>query len=321
MIDRQTVDGLLEQAYNLIQQGDAEQAIIVGNQLLENRHARGFEIIALAYEQQGRSQEAIAILREGVTKVPNAWPLWELLGNLYSDAEEFQEAHNAYQKAMQCPNVDADSVNYNYAILLKRSNRLDEASALCDRIGGPDLRNKVRVLKLSVLNGQKRYPEAIQYGQAFIQELLAVADLPEEEMQDLARAYAEVGRAYWEGSYNREAAWEHAWKALEWDRSENSALWLVREIINRKSPASKWFKLIVEGRWHFPIDPEKPPPGFITTYEVVADTPEDALAFAQDLEPVEVRGTMRLDSHEDLGTYPDNAQGVYWRSAYGFYMG
>jgi hypothetical protein len=46
MIDRQTVDGLLEQAYGLIQQGDAEQAIVVGNQLLEHRHARGFEIIA-----------------------------------------------------------------------------------------------------------------------------------------------------------------------------------------------------------------------------------------------------------------------------------
>lgn len=320
MIDRQTVDGLLEQAYNLIQQGDAEQAIIVGNQLLENRHARGFEIIALAYEQQGRSSEAIAVLREGVSKVPGAWPLWELLGNLYSDAEEFQESHNAYQKAMGCSNVDGDSVNYNYAILLKRMGKHDEASALCDRIAGADLKNKVRVLKLSVLNAQKKYPDVIRLGTLLIDELNSIADLPEEDMQDLARAYAEVGRAHWEGQYNREAAWENAWKALEWDRSENSALWLVREIINRKSATSKWLKLVVEGKWHFPIDPEKAPPGFITTYEVVADSPEDALAFAQDLEPLEVRASMKLDTFEDLGSYPDNQQGVYWRSAYGFYM-
>ncbi len=176
------------------------------------------------------------------------------------------------------------------------------------------------MLKLSVLNGQKRYPEAIQYGQAFIQELLGVADLPEEEMQDRPRLRRSRTRILGRAATPRSRLGARL-KALEWDRSENSALWLVREIINRKSAASKWFKLIVEGRWHFPIDPEKPPPGFITTYEVVADTPEDALAFAQDLEPVEVRGTMRLDSHEDLGSYPDNAQGVYWRSAYGFYMG
>jgi tetratricopeptide (TPR) repeat protein len=320
MIDPQTVDSLLENAYNLIQSGEAEQAIAVGNQLLEQKHARGFEIIALAYEQLGRSAEAIAVLKEGVSKVPKAWPLWELLGNLFSDQDQYDEAGNAYRTAMTCPNVDNDSVNYNYAILLKRQGELEQAASLCDQVRGKELRNKVRVLKLSVLNAQKKYDEVIAQGKSLVDELLSIPELPEEEMQDVARAYSEIGRAYWEGSYNREGAWENAWKALEWDRSENSALWLVREIINRKSPGSKWYKLVVEGKWHFPIDPAKPPPGFITTYEVVADSPEDAMAFAQDLEPLEVRSSMRLDSHEDLGAYPDNPQGVYWRSAYGFYM-
>lgn len=320
MIDPQTVDSLLENAYNLIQSGEAEQAIMVGNQLLEQKHARGFEIIALAYEQLGRSGEAIAVLKEGVSKVPRAWALWELLGNLYSDADQFEEAANAYRTAATCPNADKDSVNYNHAILLRRQGELDRAAALCDQVNGKELRNKVRVLKLSVLNAQKRYAEVIAQGQLLVDELLLVVDLPEEEMQDVARAYAEIGRAHWEGSYNRDGAWENAWKSLEWDRAENSALWLVREIINRKSPHSKWFKLVVEGKWHFPIDPAKPPPGFITTYEVVADSAEDAMALAQDLEPLEVRGSMRLDTAEDLGSYPENQQGVYWRSAYGFYM-
>jgi tetratricopeptide (TPR) repeat protein len=320
MIDRKTVDSLLEQAYNLIQQGESEQAIAVGNQLLENRHARGFEIIALAYEQQGRTPEAINILKEGVAKVPNAWPLWELLGNLYSDQEQFADAAGCYQKALTCPNADIDSINYNQAILLKRQNKLDDAMTICNGIKSEDLASKAAVLRLSILNAQKNYEPVVSNGSTLIKDLLARGELSEDEMQDLARAFAEVGRAHWEGHYDRQAAWEHAWKALEWDRSDNSALWLVREIINRKSPASRWFKLVVEGKWHFPIEPDKAPPGFITTYEVVADTPEEALAFAQDLEPVEVRSSMRIDSHEDMGSFPDNHQGVYWRSAYGFYM-
>jgi tetratricopeptide (TPR) repeat protein len=319
MIDRRVVDGLLEQAYSLIQQGDAEQAIIVGNQLLENHHARGFEIIALAYEQQGRISEAVGILREGVAKVPNAWPLWELLGNLFSDQEEFNDARNAYQKALSCPNCDADSINYNRAILMKREGKFDEAVKLADQIKAEDLKTKVRVLRISLLNAMRKHEDAVKLGNELIAEIVKQQSIPEEDMQDLARAYSEVGRGHWEGKLDRQAAWENAWKALEWDRSDNSALWLVREIINRKSPGSKWFKLIVEGRWHFPLEPDKPPPGFITTYEVVADTPEDALAFAQDLEPVEVRQSMRLDQHEDMGAFPDNHQGVYWRSAYGFY--
>jgi Tfp pilus assembly protein PilF len=319
MIDRQTVDQLLEQAYNFIQQGDAEQAIKLGNQLLEHRHARGFEIIALAYEQQGKTPDAIAVLKDGVSKVPNAWPLWELLGNLYSDQDESQQAHNAYKRALDCPNVDRSSVNYNYAILLKRENKFDEAMKLCESIDAPDLKNKTKVLRLSLQNATGHHDEAINFANGLVSEMLAEPDMPDEDMQDLARAYAELGRAYWEGKYDRQASWENAWKALEWDRSDNTALWLVREIISRKSPGSKWYKLVVEGKWHFPLEPDKDPPGFITTYEVVADSVEDALAFAQDLEPVEVRPSMKVESQEDMGNFPDNQQGVYWRSAYGFY--
>jgi tetratricopeptide (TPR) repeat protein len=319
MIDPQTVDGLLEQAYTLIRQGQSEQALAVGSELLQHRHARGFEIIALAFEQQGKSEDAIAVLQDGVNQVPSAWPLWELLGNLYSDQEQYAEAQQSYDKALACSNCDFDSINYNYAILLKRLGKLEEAMKLSERIRAADLEMKVRVLQLSILNAMKRHDEAAQRGTQLVQKLLTRNQIPEDEMGDLARTYAEVGRAYWEGKVDRQSAWENAWKALEWDRSDNNALWLVREIINRKSSGSKWFKLVIEGRWHFAIEPNKPIPSFVTTYEVVADTPQDALNFAKDLEPMEVRQSMRIDHHEDLGSFPENHQGVYWRSAYGFY--
>ncbi|HEY9793961.1 MAG TPA: tetratricopeptide repeat protein [Candidatus Obscuribacterales bacterium] len=319
MIDPQTVDGLLEQAYNLIRQGQSEQAVAVGNELLKNRHARGFEIIALAFEQQGNATDAIAVLQDGVSRVPNAWPLWELLGNLYSDQGQYDEAYQAYDKALACPNGDHDSINYNYAILLKRLGKLEEAMKLSERIRAGDLEMKVRVLQLSIFNAMKRHDEAARIGTQLIQRILTRNQIAEEEMGDLSRTYAEVGRAHWEGKSDRQSAWENAWKALEWDRSDNNALWLVREIINRKSNGSKWFKLVIEGRWHFAIEPNKPIPSFVTTYEVVADSPEDALNFAKDLEPMEVRSSMKIDHHEDLGNFPENQQGVYWRSAYGFY--
>lgn len=320
MIDRQAVDNLLEQAYNLIQQGDAEKAIAVGTELLKQKHARGFEIIALAYEQQGRMADAITILSEGVAKVPNAWPLWELLGNVHSDQESFAEAHKCYNTALSCPNVDADSVQYNVAILLKRQNKLQDAFALCKRIKGEQLGPKLPVLRIAILNAMHRYDEAAHLAYELIERMLQLPEVAEEEMPDLARAYAELARALWEGRHDRQAAWENTWKALEWDRCESSALWLVREIVNRKSPGSKWLKIVIEGQWHQPLEENKPAPGFITTYEVVADTAEEALRFARDLEPLEVRTSLKIDSSEDLGGYPDHNQGVYWRSAYGFYI-
>lgn len=320
MTDKQVLDQILEQAYGLIQQGEAEQAISLGNQLLEHRHARGFEVIALAYEQQGKPDEAIGVLKDGVSKVPAAWPLWELLGNLHSDQDSQGQARDCYNKALNCPGSDKDSINYNIAIMLKREGKFQEAHEICNQIGADDLKNKAKTLRIALLNGMNQYDEAITYANSVIADILGQQDLPDEDMQDLARAYAELGRSHWEGRYDRQAAWESAWKSLEWDRSDNSALWLVREIIGRKSQLSKWYKLVIEGKWHFPLEQSKETPNFLTTYEVVADSPEDALQFAQDLEPVEVRPTMRIDSTEDMGQFPDNQQGVYWRSAYGFFM-
>lgn len=314
------VEQLLDQAYAALEEGNADQAIALGKQLLEHRHARGFEIMALAYELQGRYEEAVQTLKDGVSKVPAAWPLWELLGNLYSDSEETEQAHQAYQQALQCQGADTDSINYNYAILLKRENKFDKAWELTERIHGTELQLKVLTLRLSLLRAMRRYEDAVHLGNRIIAEILGQEDLPEESMQELARTYAELGRANWEGKGDRQSAWENAWKALEWDRSDAGALWLVREIIGRKAATSHHWKLVVEGRWHFPLEPDKPPPGFITTYEVVADTPEAALTYAQDLEPVEVRQTMKMDSCEDMGAAAEENQGVYWRSGYGFYM-
>jgi tetratricopeptide (TPR) repeat protein len=319
MIDKQAIDNLLEQAYNCIQEGRVDAAIAVGNELLKLQHARGFEIIALAYEQQGRVPEAISILREGVAKVPQAWPLWELLGNIYSDQEDYGEAHECYNQALACPKADTDSIRYNITILLKRQNKLSDALKLCDHIKGEELGIKLPVLRIAILNALRRYDEAAKLARGLLEKITSLPDLAEEEMPEIARAHAELARALWEGSKDKQAAWENAWKALEWDRCENSALWLVREIIGRKSPASKWFKLVIEGQWHHSLEQNKPAPGFIMTYEVVADSPEDALRFARDLEPLDIRNGMKVESYDDLGSFPDNTQGVYWRSAYGFY--
>ena len=57
--------------------------------------------------------------------------------------EEYAEARTAYEKALACPNVDADSVNYNFAILLKREGKPEEALKLAagpSAFGPPILR-------------------------------------------------------------------------------------------------------------------------------------------------------------------------------------
>jgi tetratricopeptide (TPR) repeat protein len=318
MSDRQNVAQLLTKAYDLLESGDINQAIVLGKQLIELKHARGFVVIALAYEQQGNINEAITVLKDGIAKVPGAWPLWELLGNIYSDQKQFPEAYSAYNKALSCPNVDKALINYNLSILLKREGKFDQALSICEAIDSMDLKTKKEALKLSLLNELSKYDEVVELGNKIISNIFAQEKISDDQFQDLARTYSEIGRAHWLGKYDKQLTWENAWRALEWDRGEPGALWLVREIISRKSPNSKWFSIIAKGKWHTAIEAGKPAPLFRTSYEIVCDTKEDALQNVQDLEPVEVRSSITIESIEEKENCPDNQQGVYWRSGYSF---
>lgn len=318
MTDRKMVDDLIDQAYAALHKANYGKAMTLGRELLQQRHARGFEIIALSQEQQGKTADAIATLKDGISKVPAAWALWELLGNIYSDQGNTDEAHKAYQKALACPNADTASINYNYAIQYKREKKFDRALALLDHAENEALKTKVKTLRISIFNGQGRHADVFSYGATLIAELLNQNNVREEEMQDLARVYAELARAQLDGNNDKQSAWEHAWKALEWDRCDGNALAVVREIVGKKSAASKWYKLTVDGQWYYSIQANKQPPAFTGVYEVVAETPEQALIYAQDLEPLEVRPSMRIRKTEDLGSFADNLQGVYWRGPYTF---
>lgn len=310
---------LIDEAYDALTTDQNERALDLGKKLLELKHVRGFEIVALALEQMGRTDEAIAALQTGLSKVPDSFPLWELLGNLLSDQNRFQESYDAYQRALGCSAADKDSISYNAAVMMRKAGQSAQALQLCEQISSTDLGIRTKALRASLLNNLNRHEEAGQLAGAVVSEILALPELAEEEMQDLATAYAELGRALWQGRQDANAAWENAFRALEWERSEVSALWLIRELVSRRSQTSRWYRLTISGVWHFPLEPNQPPPGFNTVYDVVAENVEDALQFARNLEPPEIRDSLRPAAIEDRGSYADHLQGIYWRGPYEFF--
>lgn len=313
-----TTQQLIESAYDALEAEDSSAALEFGKKLLDLKHVRGFEIVALALEQQGKLDDAVSALQTGVSKVPDAYPLWELLGNYLSELSRFKESYEAYQKAVKCQGAQPDSINYNAAIMLRKAGQPEQALQLIDTIKAPEMRLRAEALKTSLLNNLKRHDEAGQLANALIGEITGMGELSDEDMADLATCYAELARAAWQGHRDSNTAWDGAFRALEWDRSEVSALWLIRELINRRSEASHWFRLEITGQWHFPLEPGQPPPAFATTYDVVADTTADALIFAQHLEPPEIRESLKVGAVEDRGPCADHLQGVYWRGPYEF---
>jgi hypothetical protein len=114
---------------------------------------------------------------------------------------------------------------------------------------------------------------------------------------------------------DNDAALHHAWEAVALDSSEETALWLIREIEGEYSESAKHFRVIIHGRDEgFDAD------GFWRKYDVVADDEEEAMRFIRRVEPEHIRPSLRMDEVLILDTTPDQPKGVYWCTGYAFYQ-
>jgi tetratricopeptide (TPR) repeat protein len=80
-----------------------------------------------AYDQSGKSDEAIAAYQKAIELKPTEAGYYNNLGNVFARTGKFQEAQAAYQKSVDLDPSKATSVWLNYGISLYNGNRLKEA--------------------------------------------------------------------------------------------------------------------------------------------------------------------------------------------------
>lgn len=319
MASVEEVERLMDQAYGLIDSFQCEEALEVGEKLKQLGYSGAFEVMALAHQALGEGDKAIAVLNEGLEKAPHVWVLWHLLGNLLSDKGEHTEAQHAYEMALACPTVNKSWVNYNLAVLRGRQGRYEEALDTCLHITSDELRTAVRLLTASLLNSLGRHDEAIQLAEEMIAEISAQEEPSEEDLRSLGTAYAELSRGLYEGKDVRDLALEAAFTALTFNKSDWLALKMIRDIRDRRVEDSRWFKVVIEGRWYEPFEGRKELPGFFSSYELVAGSREQCLDLIKEIEHEKVRDSLAVEQIETLEPAPGEPLGVYWRSGYAFF--
>jgi tetratricopeptide (TPR) repeat protein len=120
------IESLIRQADVALESGDDKAALAAGQSLLDLRHAYGFEVLARAYLLRDEKTRAIATLQDGVSKAPNVWQLWELLGDSWTDVGDRRRAREAYERVLEV--AKTDSVARAHA--LTELDRYDEAIAV-----------------------------------------------------------------------------------------------------------------------------------------------------------------------------------------------
>jgi hypothetical protein len=166
-----------------------------------------------------------------------------------------------------------------------------------------------------VLEGARAHSlnEVGRHADAMARTAACLSQIKEEHEVDpeaVARLLSEHAYALWILGIH-EAAYLEAHEAVALDKSNRRAAWLIREIIDERSDLAKRWRVVVEGRWAQQFDDSGQDYGFMATYVVVADTPEEAMEYIRPFEPEEVRFTLTLNSAVDIEDQPDIPKGVY----------
>lgn len=259
-------DSLILQAEEALEAGDDSTATAIGQKLIELRNAYGFQILARACWQRDEKTKAIRTLQDGVEKAPHMWPLWQQLGDYWTEVGDAKRARQSYERVLAIPSADD----------VARAHALTELG---------------------------RYAEAIAAARE------ALSDDPDAPAEEKSRLLYSIAYALWSQG-ERDAALRAAWESAALHPSNEDAMWLIREIEDRRSKDAVHFRMVIEGAMKARR--------FVVTCEVVADDEEEAKDLARRFEPEALRDKLLFDDIEKLASAGDLPKGVYYRSDYLF---
>jgi tetratricopeptide (TPR) repeat protein len=307
-----SADELMKHGYEFIEEGDFDSAFVVGGRLKRMGFTGGFEIIARTYAAEREVEQAIRELEKGVQKAPHVWILWEMLGNYRSDREDFDQALQCYDRAVGLPDANLSSINLNRAICQVRNGKPELALPILDSVTDAEVAVERECVRMDALIELRQYEECLAVGDLLIRQI-DKGDAKGKAMDQLSRTYAWMARAFLSGRGDCEKAKEVLDKSTRYDKTNGAALTVRRELDGVQSGDAKMFHLVVQGEWDQPLAASKHVPGFFANYHVLASSPEEALSYAQALEPEQVRKSMKV-SRTKVGKREDwqTLKGVYW---------
>lgn len=304
----------MAEGYEHLANGQYKKAIKVGRTLLKQYHTSGFEIVARAQWESGEPEAAIETLREGVEAAPEVPILWEFLAEYCSDSGLYEESLGAYRQALQVGHPDPNMIHYNLALVYRRQEEYELAELELAKAGEPDDELKkchIYFLRADIRYMQKRYSESLTLLNEAIDLMGKLSLLEENEAELLAKIYAHRALIRWALEEDRERILQDIGNALELDKDQQTAFWLIRELHMQTSPDAKYYRLLIEGDWYENHPDDGSPLGFFITYYVIADSLDEALNYARALEPEAVRNSLRIAESELIQPTPDAVKGVY----------
>lgn len=312
-IQRRRIEKLSRKGYELIDAEEFDRALEVAEELERLRYSAAFEIAALAHAGKGDLAAAVRALERGVEIAPDVWLNWQLLGNYRSDLDLCVEANQAYERALECPDVSRSSVRLNQAILANRTGDHAAALWLAGEVDDPETAIWAAGLRVDSLTALGKREEAERLGLQILSEAGEDADT-----DPLCNIVLNIARIRLDRGDPRSEVRAFAVQQLERDPGHNDLLALIRDIDGLYSETAQYYRLLIRGEI-----PEGDPmageaEGFYSNWQVLADSPEEALDFIRKID--RPAAPLSLKEWEAAEPRPKDPKGVYWRSGRVYYQ-
>lgn len=282
---------LYEKALVLLDEGKNEEAMAAGQKLISQSYSGGFEVVARVYRKEGKDKEAIEVLRKGVEVAPSVWGLWFDLQEVLSDTGAFDEALAALRRARECAGSPRDTLNYEETLIYVRQDDWAKALPMAEKTlasaRSGEIYDRAAAIKIDALVRAEQVKQAVRFA-----EVAMGRKLKGSSPKSSANLYAFSAWAFLSDGQDPKAK-GLAQMALASDRTNGTALRVLREIRGVRSPLGKRFKLLLEGR-----------EGQYTAVVVAKDI-EAALGYARDMDP-----SVKLDKSQELEAAADELEGV-----------
>jgi len=306
------VEHMIAEAMQHIGLRNPKAALRIGKELEGLRLTSAFEIQALAYAAMDKRKNAIKILDKAIKIAPENAFLWQLLGNNYSDEGLFEKSKECYEHALTIKDSDRMALLYNYALMLERCDKYDLAEMKIAEIfqsneflnADKELAMLSFSLRIGIFNRLEKYDDA----EDAFHSCLKHPSFNINRSPGFSRVLFAFANTLLKTQKLQEAEAEFV-KAIQQDRFNTDAQGLLREMRSQNDfSKARYMRIMVQGQW----DESE---GFFSTYDVVADSEEEALSFINEIEPEEIRCSLKIEEVKILRS-PKQPKGIYNATSY-----
>ncbi len=164
-------------------------------------------------------------------------------------------------------------------------------------------------LKVSLLSELARHEEARELADEVLERETSYKERA-EDAAEMSVVQTQLADILWKGKQDKPTALKYLWRAISNDKWNQQAIDAIRYVRNGKSQRAKYFRVLLEGVWN-ELDDDIPNPGFIISYDVIADDAAEAMKFLKRFEPPPLRRSLIMRECEPLADWPDEPKGVY----------